>query len=108
MKRINFKINIIFLLIFWSSVENQRNYFDWFEKKMNFKNKFDWYLITEKEIRNYGGSGLLWGYNNSLQQALKSIYPNYEWIPWKFHMIHRLLGKILIIKENFLIGLKKK
>ena len=21
---------------------------------------------------------------DSLQHALKSIYPNYEWIPWKF------------------------
>ena len=23
-------------------------------------------------------------YNGSLYLALKSIYPNYEWIPWKF------------------------
>ena len=51
---------------------------------MNFKNKSDWYSITINEIRNYGGSGLLNKYNNSLQHALKSIYPNYEWIPWKF------------------------
>ena len=24
-------------------------------------------------------------YDGSLYLALKSIYPNYEWIPWKFH-----------------------
>ena len=30
---------------FWSNIENQRKYFDWFENKMNFKDKSDWYSI---------------------------------------------------------------
>ena len=44
--------------------------------------------ITIEEINIIDGSGLLINiiiihYN----QHLKSIYPNYEWIPWKFHQI---------------------
>ena len=70
---------------FGKILNNQRKYFDWFEKKMNFKDKSDWYSITIKEIKNNGGSGLLNRYNDSLQYALESIYPNYEWIPWKFN-----------------------
>ena len=44
---------------FWENINNQRKYFDWFENKMNFKDKSDWYSITIEEIRNNGGSGLL-------------------------------------------------
>ena len=32
---------------FWINIENQRKYFDWFENKMNFKDKSDWYSITD-------------------------------------------------------------
>ena len=78
---------------FWEDINNQRKYFDWFENKMNFKDKSDWYSITIKKINNHGGSGLLRKYNDSLQHALKSIYPNYEWIPWLFSVSPRILGK---------------
>ena len=41
---------------FWLNMNNQRKYFDWFEKKMNFKDKSDWYSITTREkYRNHGG-----------------------------------------------------
>ena len=34
-----------------------------------------------------GGEHLLTKYNGSLQKALSAIYPDYEWLPWKFSRI---------------------
>ena len=44
---------------YWSNIENQRKYFDWFENKMNFNDKSNWYSITIKEIKNMVDHGLL-------------------------------------------------
>ena len=32
-----------------------------------------------------GGITLLQLHNDSLLQLLSSLYPDYEWLPWKFH-----------------------
>lgn len=37
-----------------------------------------------------GNSGLFLNkYNGSILQLLKSIYPDYEWLPWKFSQYPR-------------------
>ena len=38
---------------------------------------------------NYSSSLIENYYGNSIYLALKSIYPNYEWIPWKFQRIQK-------------------
>lgn len=37
-----------------------------------------------QEIINLGGSSLLYRYNNSLSLLLSTVFPEQEWLPWKF------------------------
>ncbi len=42
------------------------------------------YLNFLKDFTNIGGSGLLKHYKNSVVLLISSIYPEYEWLPWRF------------------------
>ena len=44
----------------------------------------DWYQITWKIINDNYGGGLIKKYNGSPYSLLKTIYPDYDWLPWKF------------------------
>ncbi len=33
---------------FWDDMKNQRNFMDWVGKQLNYKNKEDWYQITNE------------------------------------------------------------
>jgi hypothetical protein len=36
-----------------------------------------------------GGSGLLKKYNGSIAVLLSTMYPKYDWLPWRFEMCPR-------------------
>jgi hypothetical protein len=40
--------------------------------------------IKIKDIFGVDGGSVLWKHNNSLALALSKVYPEYEWLPWKF------------------------
>jgi hypothetical protein len=40
--------------------------------------------VTIKDLNKVGGSSLLHKYNDSLSLLLSTVYPEYEWLPWKF------------------------
>lgn len=65
----------------------KRNFFEELRKELGYRSDHyeDWYNIRSKDIGDFGGGYLLQTYySGSPYQALKSIYPNYSWIPWKF------------------------
>ncbi len=72
---------------FWKEKENKRKYMDWLFKELNYKNMEDWYNINYYIIRDNYGARILSYYENSPRLLLEDIYPEYEWIPWKFFMI---------------------
>jgi hypothetical protein len=43
-----------------------------------------WYAQSVRALYRFGLSRLLHFYDNSIYLMLKSIYPNYDWIPWRF------------------------
>jgi len=68
-------------------------------------NLTDWYLRSYKDLLQIGGSGLLRRYNNSLYRLLTSVYPSFDWQPWRFKKLpnkllnmHELEGKLLLSK----------
>ncbi len=68
----------------WEKVENHKIYAKWLKEKLRYENEEDWYKITAKQIiDNYGG-GLLQYYNNSTQQFINEMFPDYEWKSYKF------------------------
>jgi hypothetical protein len=45
----------------------------------------DWYSKNRLDIDALGGSDLLISYyGDSLPKALRTIYPDYKWYPWRF------------------------
>ena len=72
---------------YWGDTNNHKLYTEWLFKELEYKSIEDWYNITQKIINNNYGCGLLKLYNNSPQQLLKNIYPDYKWIPWKFKSV---------------------
>lgn len=70
---------------YWNNVENQRRFVDWVGNQLGVKEMSDWYKYTLQQFTSFGSSGLIYNhYNSSLYLLLSSIYPNYEWLPWRF------------------------
>lgn len=70
---------------YFNDIENQRFFFDWLGKKLNFLNMQDWYSINREEILKNGGGNLLQKYKGSPSRALESTYPEHKWITWQFN-----------------------
>ena len=69
---------------YWNKIENQKKYMEWLGNKLGYTSMEDWYKVNQKDfVDNYGATLLSRKYNGLLQ-CLKSIFPNYEWLPWKF------------------------
>ena len=69
----------------WKKIENHKIYADWLGKKLRYETEEDWYKITKKKIcNNYGCGLLLKYYNNSPLKFIQSVFPNIDWLPWKF------------------------
>jgi hypothetical protein len=75
---------------FWKNLENQRRYFDWLGKRIGVENMQDWYKVQKAHFRENSGAGLLAShYNDSIRDALKTVYPEHEWFPWMFSHVSR-------------------
>src|SRR5690349_12610595 len=63
-------------------------YFDEIGKKFGLKELQDWYSITGEDVKRMGiGRLLKKKYNNSLKEALLSVYPDHEWLEWRIPTI---------------------
>ena len=59
---------------------------NWAEKKLQIKEFSDWYKIKTKDFYDIGGASLLNSkYNGSFFALLSTLFPEYKWLPWKFH-----------------------
>ena len=68
----------------WNDIENHVKYAIWLGEKLGYTKMDDWYKITAKDIFNNYGRGLLNKYRNSPLMFLKGIFPDTEWLPWRF------------------------
>jgi hypothetical protein len=41
---------------FWNTIENQRKYFDWLERKLNITDKTQWYNTNPSKISQHSGA----------------------------------------------------
>ena len=69
---------------FWDSNDAINCYIKWFVYTFKINTDDDWYKIQAETMNKYGGSGLLAKYNSSLTDLLKYLYPEKEFLPWKF------------------------
>ena len=70
---------------FWKDVENCKIYMNWLGRKLGYKTLEDWYKVSGKNFTDNGGGGLLNNYHNASHiNLIKSVFPDYEWLEWKF------------------------
>ena len=73
---------------YWKDIKHQKDYMDWLGKKLGYTMMDDWYKINQKDIYNNYGNGLLTThYNGSPYNMFMTIYPNYNWLVWKFKCV---------------------
>jgi hypothetical protein len=69
------------------SVEHQRKLFDHIAESMNWKKLDEWYNARISTLKEPAPSIIKNFYNNSLLKALETIYPEYNWLPWRFSVV---------------------
>jgi hypothetical protein len=82
---------------FWQNRENQRSLLDWLGHKLKVQHWTDWYKIPGNDIAHAGGGSLLNCYIDSPAQLLQTLYPEFEWLPWKFT---RVTDNFWEVREN--------
>lgn len=62
-----------------SDRNSQRAFLDRVGKQIGVKTMYDWYHMTEREVRRGGASELLRIYGEDLSLLLERVYPGHEW-----------------------------
>lgn len=81
---------------FWNDITNQRKFMNWVANELEVNKMEDWYgvsnkvnigvsfVLTIKKLIDLGGCTILNQNDGSLFKLLSVIYPETEWLPWKF------------------------
>jgi hypothetical protein len=70
---------------FWDNQKNHRMYFDWVADELCIEKQNDWYNFTINGVKALSSSSILsLKFKNSLFRALYKVYPEFQWLHWKF------------------------
>ena len=91
---------------FWEDIKNQKKYTKWLGEQLGYKNMEDWYDITYYKINNNCGGGLMvLYYNGSPSLFIKTMFPDYEWLEWKFGQTSQHFWKNIENQKTYTIWL---
>jgi len=68
---------------FWKDENNCKKYVNWLGKELRYTTMEHWYQITQDKFRKHSG-GVIQKYNDSPIKFIMAMFPDYEWLPWKF------------------------
>ncbi len=88
--------NLVRKLVTSWSIENQREFLDSIGKLLGIEkgSMEKWYLVKQQKVIDLGGDGLLTKhYSNSLYKMLLNVYPEIDWVPWKFLKLPKIVGR---------------
>src|SRR5689334_22259716 len=71
---------------------------DWLGKKLGVREYQDWYH-TKRSVVSDEWRMLSDLYDGSLYAALTTLYPEYEWLPWRFEKVWRCAAEMLIVNR---------
>jgi hypothetical protein len=92
---------------FWSNPVNQKAFLDWFMQQRNISSPEDWYKITRSDVHSAGGASLIsTKFGDSLLKLAKALYPNHEWLEWKFDKAPRSFWASKANRRKFLEWVK--
>jgi len=70
---------------FWDTNMRKR-FFQWLGVQLGYNDMDNWYNISSDDIYKHGGGGFpMTFYNNSPTTALQELYPEHEWMWWRFN-----------------------
>jgi len=96
-------------LRFWKNKDNRKKYAIWLGKQLGYNLIEDWYKIKAKDIHNnYGGGGLMNYYKDSPSKFVMDMFPDYEWVEWKFGMCPQGFWKDKGNRKKYAIWLGKQ
>jgi hypothetical protein len=72
----------------YKTIHHQRRFFDRLANQLNITKPEDWYNVNTSSISKKGAGIILQRYYGGyLSEALRHIYPEYKWQPWRFDRI---------------------
>ncbi len=87
---------------YWSDINHQRAFMDDLGAKMGIRNLKEWHHVTLMHIKRNGGAALLEHYH-TLTDALKAIYPQQHWVPWRLAKSQLGKGTRTFSKDQYLL-----
>src|SRR6056297_2757828 len=69
---------------YWHQLENCAKFVHWFESEKGFASPDGWCGITQDDIYDLHGAGLMDHFECSVQRLVRTIYPDRDWKPWLF------------------------
>jgi hypothetical protein len=97
-----------------NDIKEHKKFMDWAANQLNIKDMEGWYNVTRtvtyknnktvifQDLTNLGGASLLGKHNYSRIRLLSSVYPEYEWLPWKFQGTTRKYWEDINNQRKFL------
>jgi hypothetical protein len=67
----------------------------------------DWYHVSRRDIFKNGGRGLMSRYGNNISRMLIAVYPEHEWLLWKFDSLPKWFFKSPANLKKFFASLEK-
>lgn len=92
---------------FWDQEDNHRLFLENLMKILKFKDLDDFYALPHNEFIQYGGISLLQRHG-SLWNVLKSVYPDHNWLPWRFHSAPQGFWLVEKNRRDYLKWLEQK
>lgn len=70
---------------YWTDVVKHRALFDTIAERLGINYLEDWYKVHTRQVLKAGANSVLPRYyNHSLLKALRTVYPDHEWLEWRF------------------------
>ena len=77
-------------------------------KELLIKDMKDWYNVSKERImRIEGGNRILKAHNGSVFTLLKTVFPEYGWLPWKFPRAEKIWSNPINLR-NFMEFVSKE
>ncbi len=91
------------------NIINHKIYAQYLGEKFGYNKMEDWYKLTTKQMfKNYGYGILAQHYNNSHIKFIKNIFPDYDWLEWKFNVVPKKFWKDMDNRKKYAIWLGKE
>eukprot|EP01114_Cavostelium_apophysatum_P007788 TRINITY_DN1996_c0_g2_i2.p1 TRINITY_DN1996_c0_g2~~TRINITY_DN1996_c0_g2_i2.p1 ORF type:complete len:562 (-),score=122.96 TRINITY_DN1996_c0_g2_i2:5-1690(-) len=72
----------------WSDVKSQRQFLEEIKTSLGITTEEHWYEVRVQDLLDLGGKPLLVRHQNSIENVVRSAYPDYNWISARFSVQH--------------------